>query len=1076
MWIVKLALRRPYTFVITSILIFVLGVVTITRMATDIFPEINIPVVSVIWSYGGVSPEEMEQRIVTASERSFTTTVNDIEHIESQSLNGVSVIKVFFQPGAKIEAAVAQLTSNTQTILRGLPPGITPPLIIRYNASNVPILQLSVSSTSLSEQELYDNGNNFLRTQLATVQGASVPLPYGGKPRQIMVDIDPQALFAKGLSATDVTTAISAQNLILPGGNAKLGDREYSVRLNSSPQVLDALNNLPIKQINGTVIYIRDVAQVHDGFAVQNNIVRRDGRRSSLLTILKSGSASTLDVVARVKERLPKIQATLPKELDLEILFDQSIFVKASIHGVLTEGLIAACLTAAMILLFLGSWRSTLIVAISIPLSILCSIIALRLIGQTLNIMTLGGLSLAVGILVDDATVEIENIHRNLGQGKPLQQAILDGAQQIAVPAFVSTLAICIVFIPIVFLTGVAQSLFMPLGMAVVFAMFASYLLSRTVVPMLAKFLLGKELHLYTEHENLDNNGNGHVIPKKDIFWRIHEQFNRQFEKFRQNYRNTLAKALNHRGVVFAMFGAFWVSALVLLPFVGQDFFPQVDAGQFRLHVRAPAGTRLEKTEQIFTQVENEIRQVIPEEELEIILDNIGVPVGGVNLAFSDTATIGPGDGEILVGLKEGKHHSTWQYVRQLRQKLTAQFPELTFFFQPADIVTQILNFGLPAPIDIQVIGPAKNRRDNYKIAKQIKTQIAQIPGAVDVHLHQVVDAPDLRINVDRSQAQRSGLTQRDVANNLLTSLSSSGQTSPNFWLDPIKGVSYLIAVQVPQYKLNSLEKIQNTPVANGSSSSQLLSNLAVVKRGKAAAVVNHYNVQPVFNIYANVQGRDLGGVASNIYKIVGQFQHKLPRGTSIMVKGQVETMNSSFLGLEVGLIFAIGLVYCLIVVNFQSWIDPFIIMMALPNALAGIVWILFVTNTTFSVPSLMGAIMSIGVATANSILLVTFANEQRLIGEKAVSAALSAGYTRLRPVLMTAGAMIMGMLPMSLGLGEGGEQNAPLGRAVIGGLLAATVATLIFVPVIYSILRRKEPQNLEEELSSTIKLTVANR
>ncbi|QKQ75393.1 efflux RND transporter permease subunit [Nostoc sp. TCL240-02] len=1078
MWIVKLALRRPYTFVITSILIFVLGVVTITRMATDIFPEINIPVVSVIWSYSGVSPEEMEQRIVTTSERSFTTTVNDIEHIESQSLNGVSVIKVFFQPGAKIEAAVAQLTSNTQTILRGLPPGITPPLIIRYNASNVPILQLSVSSTSLSEQELYDNGNNFLRTQLATVQGASVPLPYGGKPRQIMVDIDPQALFAKGLSATDVTTAISAQNLILPGGNAKLGDREYSVRLNSSPQVLDALNNLPIKQINGTVIYIRDVAQVHDGFAVQNNIVRRDGRRSSLLTILKNGSASTLDVVARVKERLPKIQATLPKELDLEILFDQSIFVKASIHGVLTEGLIAACLTAAMILLFLGSWRSTLIVAISIPLSILCSIIALRLIGQTLNIMTLGGLSLAVGILVDDATVEIENIHRNLGQGKPLQQAILDGAQQIAVPAFISTLAICIVFIPIIFLTGVAQSLFMPLGMAVVFAMLASYLLSRTVVPMLAKFLLAKELHLYTEHENLENNSNGHVITKKDIFWRIHEQFNRQFEKFRQNYRNTLAKALNHRGVVFAMFGAFWVSALVLLPFVGQDFFPQVDAGQFRLHVRAPAGTRLEKTEQIFTQVENEIRQVIPEQELEIILDNIGLPVGGVNLAFSDTATIGAGDGEILVGLKEGKHHSTWQYVRQLRQTLTAQFPELTFFFQPADIVTQILNFGLPAPIDIQVIGPAKNRRDNYKIAKQIKNQIAQIPGAVDVHLHQVVDAPDLRINVDRSQAQRSGLTQRDVANNLLTSLSSSGQTSPNFWLDPIKGVSYLIAVQVPQYKLNSLEKIQNTPVANGSSSSQLLSNLAVVKRGKAPAVVNHYNVQPVFNIYANVQGRDLGGVANDIYKIVGQFQQKLPRGSSIIVKGQVETMNSSFLGLEVGLIFAIGLVYCLIVVNFQSWIDPFIIMMALPNALAGIVWILFVTNTTFSVPSLMGAIMSIGVATANSILLITFANEQRLIGEKAVSAALAAGYTRLRPVLMTAGAMIMGMLPMSLGLGEGGEQNAPLGRAVIGGLLAATVATLIFVPVIYSILRRKQPQNLEleEELSSTIKLTVANR
>jgi multidrug efflux pump subunit AcrB len=1079
MWIVKLALRRPLTFIITSILIIVLGVVSITRMATDIFPEINIPVVSVIWSYGGVSPEEMEQRIVTTSERSFTTTVNDIEHIESQSLNGVSVIKVFFQPGAKIEAAVAQITSNTQTILRALPPGITPPLIIRYNASNVPILQLSVSSKSLSEQELYDNGNNFLRTQLATVQGASVPLPYGGKPRQIMVDIDPQALFAKGLSATDVTTAISAQNLILPGGNAKLGDREYSVRLNSSPQVLEALNNLPIKQINGTVIYIRDVAQVHDGFAVQNNIVRRDGRRSSLLTILKNGSASTLDVVARVKERLPKIQATLPKELDLEILFDQSIFVKASIQGVLTEGLIAACLTAAMILLFLGSWRSTLIVAISIPLSILCSIICLRLIGQTLNIMTLGGLSLAVGILVDDATVEIENIHRNLAKGKPLEQAILDGAQQIAVPAFVATLAICIVFIPIVFLTGVAQSLFMPLGMAVVFAMLASYLLSRTVVPMMSKFLLGKELHLYTEHGNLDHNGNGHVsipTPKKDIFWRIHEQFNRQFEKFRQSYRNLLSKALNHRGVVFAIFGAFWVSAGVLLPFVGQDFFPQVDAGQFRLHVRAPAGTRLEKTEQIFTQVENEIRQIIPEQELEIILDNIGLPVGGVNLAFSDTATIGPGDGEILVGLKEGKHHSTWQYVKQLRQKLPADFPDLTFFFQPADIVTQILNFGLPAPIDIQVIGPAKNRKDNYKIAKQLKAKIAQIPGAVDVHLHQVVDSPEIRINVDRSQAQRNGLTQRDVANNLLTSLSSSGQTSPNFWLDPIKGVSYLIAVQVPQYKLNSMEKIENIPIANGSNSPQLLSNLSVVKRGKAAAVVNHYNVQPVFDIYANVQGQDLGSVASEIYKVVGEFEKKLAKGSSIIVKGQVETMNTSFLGLELGLIFAIGLVYCLIVVNFQSWIDPFIIMMALPNALAGIVWILFVTNTTFSVPSLMGAIMSIGVATANSILLVTFANEQRLMGEKAVPAALAAGYTRLRPVLMTAGAMIMGMLPMSLGLGEGGEQNAPLGRAVIGGLLAATVATLIFVPVVYSMLRRKEPQSLEEELSSTIELTVANR
>jgi multidrug efflux pump subunit AcrB len=1069
MWIVQLALRRPYTFVIAAVLILVLGVVTITRMATDIFPEINIPVVSVIWSYNGVAPEEMEQRIVTTSERAFTTTVNDIEHIESQSLNGVSVIKVFFQPGAKVEAAVAQLTSVTQTILRVLPPGITPPLILRYNASSVPILQLSVSSKSLSEQELYDNGNNFLRTQLATVQGAAVPLPYGGKPRQIMVDIDPQALYAKGLSATDVTAAISAQNLILPAGSAKLGEREYSVRLNSSPDAVDALNNLPIREVNGTVIYIRDVAQVHDGFAVQTNIVRQNGRRSSLITILKNGSASTLDVVARVKEAIPRIAATLPKELHLELLFDQSLFVKASIQGVLTEGVIAACLTGAMILLFLGSWRSTLIVTISIPLSILCSIMMLRLLGQTLNIMTLGGLSLAVGILVDDATVEIENIHRNLGQGKPIYQAILDGAQQIAVPAFVSTLAICIVFVPVVFLTGVAQSLFMPLGMAVVFAMLASYVLSRTVVPMLAQFLLRHEVHLYTEHEHSNGNGNGHntnahaSAPGKDIFWRIHEQFNHQFEKFRNRYRRILAWGLNHRRQVFVMFGAFWVSGLVLLPFVGQDFFPQVDAGQFRLHVRTPTGTRVEETERIFTQVEDVIRQTIPPAEQEIILDNIGLPVGGVNLAFSDSSTIGAADGEILVALKEGKHHPTWQYVKQIRQKLETQFPELTFFFQPADIVTQILNFGLPAPIDVQVIGPSRNRKANYAIAKQIEAQIAKIPGTADVHLHQIVDAPELRINVDRTQAQQIGLTQRDVANNLLTSLSSSGQTSPNYWLDPVKGVSYLVAVQVPQYKINSLEALQSTPITNNSTSPQLLSNLATVQRGRAMAVVNHYNVQPVYDVYANVQGRDLGAVSQEINKVLAPFRRKLARGSSIVIRGQVETMNASFLGLGVGLIFAIALVYCLMVVNFQSWIDPLIIMMALPNALAGIIWMLFVTNTTFSVPSLMGAIMCIGVATANSILLVTFANEQRLEGEKALSSALAAGYTRLRPVLMTASAMIIGMLPMSLGLGEGGEQNAPLGRAVIGGLLAATFATLIFVPVVYSILRRKQPQNLDD-------------
>lgn len=1079
MWIVRLALRRPYTFAITALLIVLLGVVTITRMAVDIFPNINIPVVSVIWSYNGVAPEDVEKRIITISERAMTTTVNDIEHIESQSMNGVGVIKVFFQPNAKIEGAVAQVTSVMQTILRVLPPGITPPLILQYSASNVPILQMSVSSQTLPEQDLYDLGLNFVRTQLATVQGASVPLPYGGKPRQIMVDIDPQALYSKGLSATDVVTAINAQNLILPAGSAKIGDRDYLVRLNSSPEAVAALNDLPIKQVNGTTVYIRDVAQVHDGFAVQTNVVRRDGRRSSLITILKSGSASTLDVVARIKSVLPRIQATLPKELNLDLLFDQSLFVKASVEGVVKEGLIAACLTAAMILIFLGSWRSTLIVAISIPLSILVSIIVMSLLGQTLNIMTLGGLSLAVGILVDDATVEIENIHRNLGQGKPIKRAILDGAQQIATPALVATLSICIVFVPVVFLSGVAKYLFTPLAMAVVFAMLASYLLSRTVVPTMANYLLRHEVDLYTEaahHHGSGDNHNGSrqqtrhnnsntsaAKPvKKDWIWRLHEKFNHQFEKFRLWYSGILASALHHRRTVFVLFGAFWVSAVVMLPFLGQDFFPQVDGGQFRLHVRALAGTRIESTEQIFAQVEQVIRQTIPTEELSIILDNIGLPVGGVNLAFSDNSTVGSYDGEILVAMKE--HGHTWKYVKELRQKLTAQFPQLSFFFQPSDIVTQILNFGLPAPVDIQVIGPARNAQANLKVAQQIQAEVEHIPGAVDVHLQQVLNAPELRVNVDRTQAQQSGLTQRDVANNLLYSLSSSGQAAPNYWLDPKKGVNYLVAVQVPQYKIDSVDALGNTPIPNGQNSPQLLRNLSDVKRGTQMAVVNHYNVQPVYDIYTNVQDRDLGGVAGDINRILDKYKSKLPRGSTIVLRGQVQTMNSSFIGLGAGLVFAIILVYCLMVVNFQSWLDPLIIMMALPSALAGIVWMLFISQTTLSVPSLMGAIMSIGVATSNSILLVVFANEQRQEGEQAYGAALAAGYTRLRPVLMTALAMIIGMVPMSLGLGEGGEQNAPLGRAVIGGLSAATFATLIFVPVVYSLLRRQQPRPLDED------------
>jgi CzcA family heavy metal efflux pump len=1056
MWIVRLALRRPYTIVVAALMIVILGVMTITRMTTDIFPDINIPVVSVIWSYNGVSPDEMEKRIVTISERAFTTTVNDIEHMESQSMRGVSVIKIFFQPGAKVEAAVAQLTSVSQTVLRVLPPGIVPPLILRYSASNVPILQMSVGSKSLSEQEIYDLGLNFIRTQLATVQGASIPLPYGGKARQVMVDLDTQALYARGLSPTDVVNAISAQNLILPAGNAKIGDRDYTVRLNSSPEAVEALNNLPIRQINGSMTYIRDVAQVHDGFAVQTNVVRQDGQRASLMTILKSGGASTLDVVARIKSVLPRVKSTLPAELDLKLLFDQSLFVRASLEGVVKEALIAACLTATMILLFLGSWRSTIIVAISIPLSILCSIIIMSLLGQTINVMTLGGLALAVGILVDDATVEIENIHRNLGQGKPLTRAILDGAQQIATPALVATLCICIVFTPVIFLTGVSKSLFTPLAMAVVFAMLSSYVLSRTLVPVMARFLLKHELDMYQEDGECEGNSS-------NFFWRFHAGFNQRFDWMRDRYQSILDWGLGHRIWVLFVAIAFCASAVVLFPFVGEDFFPTVDAGQFRLHVRAPVGTRVEETESLFGQVEKTIRRAIPAEEVSVILDNIGLPVGGINLAFSDSATIGSADGEILVALNPEHHGSTWQYVKQLRKELKAEFPQASFFFQPADIVSQILNFGLPAPVDIQVLG--RNAEKNYAIAKQIREQVAQIPGAVDVHLHQIVDAPELGIEIDRTQAQQAGLSQRDVASSILTSLSSSGQTSPNYWLNPKTGVNYLVAVQTPTDKMDSVDDIESTPIAAGSGTSQLLSNLATVKRRTSIAVVNHYNVQPVFDIYANVQDRDLGGVSKEIDRIVATARKQLTKGSFIEVRGQVGTMKSSFISMGVGLLFAILLVYFLMVVNFQSWLDPLIIMMALPSALAGIVWILFITQTTLSVPSLMGSIMCMGVATANSILLVTFANDQRLLGKNAREAASLAGFTRLRPVLMTALAMIIGMVPMALGVGEGGEQNAPLGRAVIGGLTAATFATLFFVPVVYSKLRRKQPESLDDDL-----------
>jgi multidrug efflux pump subunit AcrB len=1044
MWIVKLALRRPYTFVVGAMLILVLGIVTILRMPIDIFPYIDIPVVSVIWQYSGLAPEEIERRVVTVSERSMTTSVNDIEHIESQSLNGVAVIKLFFQPNVKIEAAVAQVTANCQSVTRAMPPGMIPPIVIQYNVSNVPILQASLGGKGFSEAELFDYGLNFIRTQLATVQGASVPSPFGGKSRNIMVDLEPAAMFAKGISASDVSNAINSQNVILPSGSAKFGERQYNIRLNASPEVLEDLNNLPIKLINGTPVYVRDVAHVHDGYAVQSSMVRDNGTRSTMLTILRNGNASTLDVVDRVKKALPKVMSTLPPELRLNLLFDQSIFVKASITGVVREATIAAGLTSLMILLFLGSWRSTVIVAISIPLSILVSIIVMRMMGQTLNVMTLGGLALAVGILVDDATVEIENIHRNMGEGKPILRAILDGAQQIAVPAFVSTLAICIVFVPVVFLSGAAKSLFTPLAMAVVFAMLASYLLSRTLVPTMAKYLLAAEVHL---HEP------GHEKAKpKGIFGTIHQSFETGFSRLREGYKGLLEWALTHRLVTVCGFGLFSLVSFGLVPYLGQDFFPQVDAGEFRLHVRAPAGTRLEETAQIFTDVENLVRRTVPKEELRVILDNIGLGTNGSSIAFGDPSMIGPGDGEVLVSLNP-EHGPTTAYVRQLRQSLRREFPELTCFFLPSDIVSQILNFGLPAPIDVQIVG---RNEANYALARQLLKEVERVPGAADVHLHQIVNQPEIQVNVDRTRGVLVGMSERDVAQNMLISLSSSSQTAPNFWVNPKNGVNYSISVQTPEYNISTMEEMTLTGLPSPTQAQPaLLANLATTTRSIGPGVVSHYNVQPTLDINATTQGRDLGGVASDIQKLIDKV--KLPRGTTILMRGQVESMRESFIGLGFGLLFAILLVYFLMVVNFQSWLDPLIIMMALPGALSGIILMLFVSQTTLSVPSLMGAIMSVGVATANSILLVTFANDQRIAYDSTRSA-LEAGYTRLRPVIMTALAMIIGMLPMALGLGEGGEQNAPLGRAVIGGLVVATFATLFLVPVIYATLRKKAP------------------
>jgi len=1054
MWIVKLALRRQYTFIVMAVLILVMGLFTISRTPTDVFPSIDIPVVTVIWSYNGFSPDDMAKRICTISERAATTTVANIEHIESQSMPGISVIKFYFQPGTKVEVGIAQLTSIMQTLLRAFPLGTTPPLIVASSASSVPILQMGLGGKGMSETELYDAGTNFLRTQLATIQGAAIATPYGGKPRQIMVDLDIPALESKGLSPIDVNNAITLNNLILPSGTEKIGSREYNVFLNGSPDAVEALNNMPIKQVNGSMVFIRDVAHVRDGFAVQTNIVRTNGVRSSLLTVLKSGDASTLSVVDRVKKALPKIMTTLPPSMTVTPLFDQSIFVRASVQGVIKEAATAACLTAAMILVFLGSWRSTLIVAVSIPLAILTSIVCLGFLGQTMNTMTLGGLALAVGILVDDATVTIENIHLNISQGKSLTRAIMDGAQQIAAPTFVATISICIVFVSVIFLTGPAKFLFTPLAMAVVFAMLASYLLSRTLVPVMVKLMLHKEMDMYvSEH------GTG-TSASKDPFFRFHQGFNKRFDNFRNSYVALLSSCLHHRGRTLFLFCTLFASGAILIPFVGQDFFPQVDAGQFRLHVRAPSGTRIEETARIFEQVEETIKETIPTKELNMTLDNIGLPVSGINLAYSDSATIGAADGEILVQLKE-EHSPTPEYIAKLRKIFRHKYPDLTFFFQPADIVNQILNYGLPAPIDVQVVGRSPK---NYNVAVAIANDVKKIPGAVDVHVHQVLNTPSINVKVDRDRAKDMGLSELDVANNLLVSLSSSGQASPNFWLDPKNGVSYGISVQTPQYKMNSIRDLQDTPINSSTGASELLSNVATINRGTSAQNINHYDVQTVFDVFANVQGRDLGGVSRDINGVLAKYENHLPRGSSLTVRGQVQSMNESFIGLGTGIVFAILLVYLLLVVNFQSWVDPFIIIMALPGALSGILWTLFGTHTTFSVPSLMGTIMCIGVGTANSILIVTFANDRRHMGDSALDAALAAGYTRLRPVLMTALAMIVGMLPMALGLGEGGEQNAPLGRAVIGGLAVATFSTLLFVPVVYSRLRSKDEKPMSEE------------
>ncbi|WP_175795748.1 efflux RND transporter permease subunit [Burkholderia anthina] len=1038
MWIVNLALRRPYTFIVMAIMIVLATPLALMRTPVDVLPAVNIPVISVIWSYNGFSAQDMTNRITAVHERILTTTVNNIQHIESTSLPGIAVVKVFLQPGANVQTAIAQTVSSAQAIVRQMPQGATPPLVITYSASSIPVIQLGLSSKTLSEQSLADIALNFLRPQLITVRGAQIPFPYGGRTRVVAIDLDPQALLAKGLTPADIVNAINAQNLVLPTGTAKMGQTEYRIDTNASADTIADINNLPIQTVNGATTYLREVAAVRDGFAPQTNVVRQNGQRGVLISILKSGDASTLKVVSDLKALLPKVIPTLPEGLTITPLFDQSVFVNAAVQGVIHEALIAAVLTAMMILLFLGNWRSTLIIAISIPLSIFTSLIALSALGETINIMTLGGLALAVGILVDDATVTIENIERHLHLGTNLHDAILEGAGEIAVPAFVSTLCICIVFVPMFFLTGVARFLFVPLAEAVVFAMLASYVLSRTLVPTLAMLLFRPQQA---------STGPDHSTSR---FARIHHAFNNAFERLRAWYIVLLSILLVRRRFYAMCFLGFCVLSTGLVFTLGRDFFPNADSGNIRLHMRAPTGYRIEETARLADQVERVIRETVPPDELGAIVDNLGLPVSGINLSYSNAGTIGSLDGELLIALKPG-HRATEHYVRTLRALLPQRFPGVEFFFQPSDIITQILNFGQPAAIDVQVLG--NDLASNMAIASSLMKKIRQIPGAVDVHVLQRNDGPTLLADMDRTRMQQLNLSAQNVAQNMLISLSGSSQTTPSFWINPRTGVQYPLQIQTPQYNIASVDDLLGTPVsASGRAGTplQLLGNLVQIRTAQTPAVITHYNIRPAIDLYVSVEGRDLGSVAGEIDRVMSDARATLPRGTDLSVRGQVETMRTSYIGLGAGVAMAIVLVYLLIVVNFQSWLDPLIIISAMPAALAGIAWMLFITGTHLSVPALTGAIMTVGVATANSILVVSFARQRLAAGAPPLTAALEAGATRIRPVMMTALAMIIGMVPMALGLGEGAEQNAPLGRAVIGGLLFATVSTLLFVPLVF--------------------------